>query len=223
LTATKLHENQLISERYKLFVEEDTGEIMYQINDQFNSSNNNGSLSRVGPSQANAINTSNTSRNYNLTKPVKEMTPIDMSIKHKPNEERIVHTKPIFLSQTSVCKELHKLHGNDTGSACCEVARNENVARANLCGSCDHIQTFPSLDEQMLNEYIEENMIGEAQKSSFDIQQDLETANFLANEDPLIPDVFEFDDNFLKRFESNLTEVNLGEDSRNGSVMTRKS
>lgn len=217
--AMKLHENQLLSERYKLFVEEDTGEIVYQINDHIN--NNNGSHPQVTSFQANNIETG-TNSNYTLTKPVKELAPIDMAMKHKPNDERIVYTKPIFLSQTSVCKELNKLNGESSSASSVQMIDNTNMA---ACGDATALTAsgpFPVLDQQMLNEYIEENLITDAQKTSFDIQQDLETASFLPSEiESLIPDVFEFDENFMRRFESNLTGVDLREDSRNSSIMTR--
>lgn len=219
--AMKLHENQLLSERYKLFVEEDTGEIVYQINDHFNN-NNNGSYPQVTSSQANNLETDTNSSNYTLTKPVKELAPIDMATKHKPNDERIVYTKPIFLSQTSVCKELNKLNGENNSASSVQMIDNTNLAAYGGATALTASGPFPVLDQQMLNEYIEENLITDSQKTSFDIQQDLETASFLPSEiESLIPDVFEFDENFMRRFESNLTGVELGEDSRNSSIMTR--
>lgn len=233
LTAMKLHETQLLSERYKLFVEEDTGEIVYQINDHFTNNNNN---NNSPPQQVSSPLINNgevsTNSNYTLTKPAKEIAPIDLAMKHKPNDERIVYSKPNFLSQTSVCKELNKLDGGNGPTSSDQamvmlqqqpvINSNTNVA---ACGGTTTLTAsgpFPVLDQQMLNEYIEENLITNAPKTSFDIQQDLETASFLPNAtDSLIPDVFEFDENFLKRFESNLTEIDLGENSRNSSIMTR--
>lgn len=141
-------------------------------------------------------------------------------MKHKPSDQQIVFTKPIFLSQNSVCKELNKLNESNTSSSSESVcsAENSNITIGN---------SIPALDERMLNEYIEENLLTEAQKTSYDIQQDLETANFLTNDNILnnqtsmIPDVLEFDEDFLKTFESNLNRFNSANDSNNGSLITR--
>lgn len=201
LSATEIIANEINIDKYKLRVEEDTGEIMYQYNE---SKSNNSNIENYQQNLKNNVNDTN----RNLT--TKEMPQVEMNMKHKPNNQQIVFTKPIFLSQTSVSKELNKL--------------NENIASTSqsvhISESSANISSFPALDERMLDEYLEENLLtNDAQKTSFDIQQDLETADLNTNQDAdMMPDVFEFDEDFLKTFESNLTKFNSNNDSNNGTM-----
>ncbi len=199
-------ENEFLGDR-KLFVEEDTGEIIYQNRlsnnyDQHPSSN------------------LNTTDNSNLTN--KQLSDVEMSVKHKPSDQQIVFTKPIFLSQISVCKELNKLNENNASTS------NQSAACTAASSNITLGSSTPAIDERMLNEYIEENLLSDGPKTSFDIQQDLETANILTTDDSvcnnstdMIPDILEFDEDFLKTFESNLNKFNAVNDSNNGSLITR--
>ncbi len=193
-------ENEFLSD-LKLFVEEDTGEIIYHNHlsnnyDQLSNSNLNSTI------------------NSNLTN--KQLSDVEMSVKHKPSEKQIVFTKPIFLSQISVCKELYKLNENNASTS------NQSEACTVVSSNITLASSMPAIDERMLNEYIEENLLSDEPKTSFDIQQDLETVDLLTNEESLynnttgmIPDILDFDEDFLKTFESNLNKFNVANESNN--------
>lgn len=148
-----------------------------------------------------------------------------MPMKHKPSDEQIVFTKPIFLSQISVCKELKKLNENTESLSRESISTTSPNNISNMTISDSGL----TLDPTMLNEYLDLNLLNEVQKPSFDIQQDLGSSNFTNNEEfvsnqtQMMPDVFDFDDDFLKTFEQNLNRFNYANnDSNNSSMITRK-
>ena len=148
-----------------------------------------------------------------------------MPMKHKPSDRQIVFTKPIFLSQTSVCKELKKLNENTVSMS----RESISTTSPNNISNMTVDDSALTLNPTMLNEYLDLNLLNEVQKPSFDIQQDLGATNFTNNEEfmtnqtQMMPDVFDFDDDFLKTFEKNLNRFNCANnDSNNSSMITRK-
>lgn len=177
------------------FIEEDTGEILYQYNDTTpkNYQKNSQSLQNM--------------KNLNITQNnhTKELSHVEMPVKHKPNDQQIVFTKPIFLSQTSVSKELNKL--SET------IGSTSNQSQVGSQSNSTNVNTLATLDERTLNEYLEEDL-----HTDF-----LNVDTFLNNDSSMIPDVFEFDEDFLKTFETNLTKFNSTIGSNNNSIMTQNS
>jgi hypothetical protein len=167
----------------------------------------------------------------NLTK--KEICEIDMPIKQDATgNDQILLTKPIFLNQISICKELNKL--ND-----CQAEENTNLKNVTLDDS------LITVNEGMLNDYLEENMLITDPKSSFDIQHDLflqqenqmqdltcnnKASNILINETnssavvqtSLVSDTFQFDEEFLNTFEANLNRFNSINNNSNDNIISTR-
>ena len=260
LSATKFIESETTSDGYKLFVEEDTGlnwkkmkrkfvfffnfflfsgEILYifkreeltepqgllngskktnYVFDLFEFSNATSLIDQEVDLQTET----------NLTK--KDLFEIEMPLKHETNDQ-IVLTKPIFLSQTSVCKALNKLSSESKN----DTDESSSIHATNI--TFDH--SFMALNERTLNEYLEDSLYVDNPKSSFDIQKDLylqqETAPnktvsnittvntvLATNQSQMGLDVFQFDEEFINTFEANLNKFNVIGNNSNDNLLTQR-
>ena len=164
----------------------------------------------------------------NLTK--KDLFEIEMPLKHETNDQ-IVLTKPIFLSQTSVCKELNKLSSESKN----DTDESSSIHASNI--TFDH--SFMTLNERTLNEYLEDSLYVDNPKSSFDIQKDLylqqETAPnktvsnittvntvLATNQSQMTLDVFQFDEEFINTFEANLNKFNVIGNNSNDNLLSQR-
>ena len=260
MSATKFIESETTSDGYKLFVEEDTGlnwkkmkrkfvfffnfflfsgEILYifkreeltepqgllngskktnYVFDLFEFSNATSLIDQEVDLQTET----------NLTK--KDLFEIEMPLKHETNDQ-IVLTKPIFLSQTSVCKALNKLSSESKN----DTDESSSIHATNI--TFDH--SFMALNERTLNEYLEDSLYVDNPKSSFDIQKDLylqqETAPnktvsnittvntvLATNQSQMGLDVFQFDEEFINTFEANLNKFNVIGNNSNDNLLTQR-